>query len=278
MRFFDRLSNGWKLGLTSFNTIRENKSLLVFPVLSGAALLLVVLSFAAGFWALTGFDFESSIAIEGNETLSFITLFLFYLINFFIIVFFNVGLVHCARLIFEGKEATISDGISFSLSRIGAIISWAVLAATVGVILKTLEERLGWIGQIVIGIIGVVWAIATFFVVPVIAYEDVGPIEALKRSTAVMKEKWGEAIGANFSFGLFFLLGYIFIILIGIALFTVNPVLAVISIVLSALFLHTVVSAAKTVFLAAAYQHIHHQPTGNFDGNTLDSIFMPKKK
>lgn len=279
MRIFDRMRNGWKLGMTSLKIIQENKSLLLFPILSTAALIVVSLTFMGGIFAVLGIDFNSDFAVveSGGETLMYLFLFVFYLITYFVIVFFNVGLVHCARLIFDGEKPTISDGLNYSGSRLGAIFSWAVLAATVGVVLKVLEDRLGWIGQIVVGLIGIAWSIATFFVVPVIAYENVGPIEAVKRSGQLMRQQWGEAVGANFSFGAFYILGYLFIFLAAAALTTIHPALGIVVGLLSAFLLHTVVGAAKTVFIAATYNKMSNRPAGYFDNDTLDSIFIEKR-
>jgi len=279
MRFFDRLRKGWDLGITSLSIIRENMSLLLFPVLSSLALLLVTASFFGGFLIFAGIDLGGWINEGGdkNEMLLYLGLFAFYLVTYFIIVFFNVGLVHCARLVFEGREASINDGLQYAASRIDTVLSWALLAATVGVVLRIVEDRLGWVGQLIAGIVGVVWSVATFFVVPVIAYENVGPVEALKRSGRIMKEKWGEAIGANFSFGLFFILGYIVIISLGILLFQVHPLLGIIPGILSILLLHVVVAAARSVFIAATYNHLSNQPAGQFDEQgMLNELFVPK--
>ncbi len=280
MSFFDRMGNGWKLGMASFGIIRENPTLMLFPVLSGASLLFICLTFFGSIAAVFGFQMEAFFARfeTGGEWLAYVALFIFYLINFTIVVFFNVGLIHCTRLIMEGREAKVGDGIAYSISRIEAIVSWALLAATVGVVLKTLEERLGFIGQLIIGIVGIVWSIATFFVVPVVAYENVSPIEAVKRSATIMKEKWGEAIGANFSFGLFYILGIVAIVVISVLLFFVHPIVAVVAGVLSFLFLATAVSAAKTVFLAAIYRHVNGEPVEYYDSEVLDNVFAPKKK
>jgi len=280
MSFFDRLSNGWKLGMASFGVIRENPSLMLFPVLSGASLLFICLTFFGGIAAMFGFQLDAFFSRfeTGGEWLAYAALFIFYLVNFTVIVFFNVGLVHCTRLIMDGREAKVGDDIAYSISRLNAIVSWAILAATVGVILKTLEDRLGAIGQIIIGIVGIVWSVATFFVVPVIAYEDVTPIEAVKRSGRIVKEKWGEAIGANFSFGLFYFLGIIAIVAISVLLFFVHPIVAIVAGVLSFLFLATAVSAAKTVFLAAVYRHVNDEPVEFYDSEVLDNVFVPKKK
>ncbi|MCB9285898.1 MAG: hypothetical protein H6560_01170 [Lewinellaceae bacterium] len=280
MNFFGRLSNGWKLGMTSFGIIRETPSLMLFPVLSGVSLLFICATFLGGIAAFFGFEFESIFARlgGGGDWLAYVALFFFYLVNFTVVVFFNVGLIHCARLIMDGEQANVGDGIAYSLSRIEAIVSWALLAATVGVVLKTLEDRLGAIGKLLIGIVGIVWSVATFFVVPVVAYENLSPIQAVKRSAQIMKDKWGDAIGANFSFGLFYLLGILFIGIISVLLFFVHPVVAIAAGVLSFLFLITLVSAAKTVFLAAAYRHVNDEPVKYYDSEVLDNVFAPKKR
>ncbi len=154
------------------------------------------------------------------------------------VVFFNTALVHCTHLYFSGQKPTIGDGLRFSLTRIGAIFAWAVFAATVGLILKVIQDSLGTLGKIITGSSVSSGAIATFFVVPVIAYEDLGPIGAFKRSASLMREKWGESLSASFSFGLIqilafliilvpsFLLGYFVHPVAGIALFAVGTVFA----------------------------------------------------
>ena len=78
---------------------------------------------------------------------------------------FNIGLVHCARIYFQGGEPKFSDGIKFSATRIPVIFSWSILAATVGLIIKAIQENSGSIGAIVSGLIGMVWSVATFFFV-----------------------------------------------------------------------------------------------------------------
>ena len=277
MALFNRLSNGWKLGMTSLQIIRDNPKLLLFPAMSSAALLMVCLTFFGGAGLLWGFNIDQLAENALGETLAYIFLFAFYLVNYFVIVFFNVGLVYAARRIFNGEEVTLSEAINFSSSRLGAILQWAMLAATVGVILNMMQQRLGWVGKIVAGILGIVWSLATFFVVPVIAFEDLPSLEALKRSGQIIKEKWGESLGANFGFGVFFILGYLGIIASGFLLgYLVHPLLGVAAGILAALLLHTVVAAAKTVFRAAVYQHMNHEPHGDFRDEALDNIFIRK--
>jgi hypothetical protein len=282
MKFFERLSNGWRLGKTSLLTIRENPSLMVFPFISGISLILVTLSFFGSGYLAFGEEIlaiaDDKIAANSLDAILYVMVFLFYILNYFIIVFFNVGLVHCARMILDGHETTVREGIDYAATRVVSILSWAILAATVGMILKAIQENSGTFGQIISGIIGMVWGIATFFVVPIIAYEDVNPIEAVKRSGQIMKDKWGESIGANFSFGLFSFLGTILValpagFLIGAI---IHPVAGVVTGVMMFILIQMSVSAANMVFLAAAYQHVNDEPTGYFESDILDDVFVQK--
>lgn len=277
MSFFDRLSNGWKLSMMSFSVLQKNKQLIVFPILSGLALLVVVAVFLGGFMAVNGWDIEN-ISEWGTGT-NILLVFAGYLVNYFIIVFFNVALVHCARIYFSGEKPTVSQGLQHSLRRIGAIFQWAVLAAVVGTILKTIQEESGIVGKIITGIIGVVWSIVTFFVVPIIAYENVTPFGAVKRSAQLMRQKWGESLSATFSFGLVQLIGIIIVIIPCIILGSlISPIVGIALALLGAFVLVAIVSAAQNIFISAVYHNIEGQPVKDFDSETLDGIFMSKKK
>ncbi|MEL6656837.1 MAG: DUF6159 family protein, partial [Bacteroidota bacterium] len=279
MKFFDRLSNGWNLGIKSLEVIGSHPKLLLFPVLSGLAMIAVVLSFGGAFLGLAGFDPEAMEAIFGRmeqmgEVVFWAITFVFYLITYFVIVFFNVALVHNVRLIFAGEEPSIREGISFSAQRAPQILAWAAVAATVGLIIKAIEDRLG---SLVSGIIGFAWSMATYFVVPTLAAEDIGPIEALKRSSATIRERWGDAIGAGFSLGLFVLAGIAISIVTGFVFgYLIHPGLGVFLGFLTFMLTLVVNGAARNVFLTAAYEHTQGNTPDAFDAETLDGIFMPK--
>ncbi|MBL0279488.1 MAG: DUF6159 family protein [Chitinophagales bacterium] len=277
MGFLDRLSNGWKLSMSSFAVIKKHKQLLIFPVLSGASLLLLFASYLA--ILLLPNDGNFSAVIAERDIVTYIGLFVFYLINYFIVVFFNMGLIHCARIYFQGGVPKVSDGLNFSLSRVGDILAWSAMAATVGLIFRLLEENLGKIGQIIAAFAGVAWSITTFFVVPVLAYENLTPIAAFKRSAQIMKEKWGESLGSSFSFGIVQILG---ILLIGLPLFFLGSLIGLIpSIVLAGigvLFVIAVTSAGQTIFISAVYHRINDNDVQDFDGDLLDSAFIHKEK
>jgi len=282
MSIFDRLHNGWDLGLQSIDVIKNNKTLIFFPIISTISTLLIFMVISAGAFAAFGFDVERVMNTAGSmedspQIMGYVILFIYYLINFTIVTFFNVALVYCARDIFNGYEVDHREGIAFAISRIGNILSWAVLAATVGVILKIIEDRVGAFGAFVVAIIGAGWTIASFFVIPVLVNEDIGPVDAVKRSMSIVKEKWGESIGANFSFGIFYLLGALLIAFpIAYLFYSMSPIVGI-SIGLLIMFLISIViTAAQTVFLTAVYQHVNDRSVEYFQTGSLDNAFGPK--
>jgi hypothetical protein len=275
MAFSDRISNGWKLAMSSFKILKANQQLIIFPILSAISLVLVIGSFFTFLLADSGWDIDN--LGEFSRTEYYTVVFIFYVVNYFIVVFFNMALIHCTRLYLHGEEVTIGKGLSFSVSRIGAIFSWAMVAATVGLILKAIQENSGILGKIITGIIGVVWSIATFFVVPVIAYENVGPIDAVKRSTQMMKEKWGESLTAGFSFGLIHFLG---MLLICVPLFflgmMIHPIVGIAAAVAAFFVIMAIMDAAKTIFVSAVYHNIKGDVSEHFDQQLIDNLFMHK--
>src|SRR5436190_4961658 len=101
MSFFDRLSNGWKIAMNSFKILKEKKDLLIFPVLSGVSILVIIGSFSTAVLGSAGWDADN---IEFNNMGYYLLLFAFYVANYFVVVFFNMALVHCSRLYFRGEE------------------------------------------------------------------------------------------------------------------------------------------------------------------------------
>lgn len=279
MNLFSRLGQGWKLGIKSLEVIGQHPKLLLFPVLSGLAMVLILLSFGGAFLGLTGFDphlMEAFFQKMENlgEVVFFAIAFVFYLIAYFVVVFFNVALVHNARLVFAGKEPSIREGISFSAQRSHQILAWAALAATVGLILKIIEDKLG---SLVSGLLGFAWSLATYFVVPTLAAEDIGPIDALKRSSRVIREHWGESIGAGFSLGLFSFAGMVIAVLSGIVFsMAIHPGVGIPLGFLVFLLTLVVNGAARNIFLTATYEHAQGNTPDAFDAETLDGVFMHK--
>jgi hypothetical protein len=180
---FSSIGRSWELAKGSFRVLRSDKELLIFPFLSFIALVIVTLSFAYPFILVGGIT-----SAQNGETniASYVVAFIFYVVSYTVTFFFQTALVGAAMIRLDGGDPTVGDGLRIAFSRLPKIIVYAVIAATVGMILRWISERAGIIGQIIGGVLGFAWSIATFLVVPVLVVENVGPIEAIKRSTGYL--------------------------------------------------------------------------------------------
>ncbi len=246
------ISRSIELIKASFSVLKEEPSLLLFPVLSGAATVLLLVSFAVPLFA-------AGILVNGaipSGYVSYILLFLYYVLSYFIVIFFNTGLITCASRRLQGNDPTFADGIGNAVSHIGSIFVWAVIAATVGLILRLIAERQGLLGQIAVVIAGAAWSLATFFVVPVLIFEDAGPLEAIGRSWNLFKKTWGENVIGQAGIGLvFFGIGFIGFLLVFL-LAVMGAIGFLVAIILAALLVIVLAIPAASmhgVFVAALY-------------------------
>jgi hypothetical protein len=177
---FERLSRSWELVKASASVLRQDKELLLFPLISLGALTVVLAAFALPAIGLGALDRLSQGAGDRISAATYVVAFLFYFCQYFVIFFFNAALVGAAMMRMDGDNPTFGDGMRIATSKIGVIAGYAAIAATVGMVLRIIQERVGFIGRIIVGLLGVGWSIATYLVVPVLVARDVGPIEAVK--------------------------------------------------------------------------------------------------
>jgi hypothetical protein len=201
----NKIRRTWSLMSVCGRILSEHKGLVLFPLISGVCCLMLLASFAVPLfltdhWRPPGRDAETirQIAYYG-------VLFLFYVCNYFVVVFFNVGIVACATIRMTGGNPTLGDGFRAAISRLPVIFGWALLSATVGLILRIIEDRSEKVGRFVAGFLGAGWTVISFLVVPILVVENKNPFAALKESTVLLKKTWGEQIVGNFSFGAMFL-------------------------------------------------------------------------
>src|SRR5262245_13201687 len=203
---FDRLTRSFELAKASWNVLCQDKKLVLFPLLSGLGALLVFVSFVA---PVVGLQVAGKIDLDPNNNDGQLPVWFypvtsaFYFSTYFVIIFCNSALVSCAILRFNGDEPTLGDGFRAAGSRLPQIFAWALVSATVGVILKAVESMHEKVGEFISAILGTAWSVITFFVVPVLVVERVGPFQAVSRSIAILKKTWGEALIGNFGLGLF---------------------------------------------------------------------------
>ena len=283
------MSASWELGKQSLRVLQDDKRLVVFPLISAVACLLVLASFAVPL--LLTMDWQSIRNSRGSQQhvsvspAYYAVAFAFYFVNYTVIAFFNSALIGCVMRRFDGQEAGVQEGLRIAASRLPQILGWALVSATVGMVLRAISERAGLIGKIVIGLIGFVWTVATYFVVPVLVVEGLGPIEAVKRSAETIKKTWGESIVTNIGLGAMSFVGFLIATLplifggaLSIALDSPWPVAAggAATLVLW-IALALITSTLKMILIAALYRFAATgQVPAGFDGELLGKVFRKK--
>ena len=197
---FAKISRSWTLAGECWDVLKQDPALLIFPLLSSAAILLLLASFGLPVWALYH-NLPAALA-DGSTThttrlLSFVATYVFYVICYSIVMFFNTALIAVALRRLDGEPATVKEGLQAALDNLPAIVGYALIAATVGTILRAIEERVGIIGRIVTAIIGAAWTLATAMTLPVLVVENAGPVEAISRSLDLLRKNWGENLIGN---------------------------------------------------------------------------------
>jgi hypothetical protein len=281
-----KFSRSWQLVQQSFAILRSDKQLMLFPVISAVACLIVTAVIATG-GTLAILPAMASAAAAGehfnpNQSPVFLFgMFTLYVANYFVIVFFNVALVGVANSRLMGGTWTFRDGLELAWARKGTILQWALVAATVGMILRTLEERLGLIGRLIMRIIGIAWTLACYFVVPVLAFEDLTPIDAVKRSSKLFRDTWGEKVIGGFSLSLVSMLlmlpGVGFVIAATFLGGGKGLLFGLAIMILYFLMLSVFMSAVQGVFNAALYRYAcFKQVPPAFDHDLIASAWAPK--
>lgn len=274
-----KIGRGWQLAKMSLRIIRKDKEILVFPVLSGLITLLILGSFFAGVFFTVGL---SGLEDSSSSWVFYAFFIVFYFVAFFVSIFFNAAIIGCATIRMNGGDPTISDGLRIAGQNLGRILQWALFAATVGLIIRAIQERVGFIGKLIMGAIGVAWTIVTYFVVPVLIYEHVGPWPAVKRSASILKGTWGEALVGNLGLGAIFFLAIlpgIFILVLGIYGLVAWGIAAGIVILALAivyiLMIGIIASAAEAVLVAALYRYATTgQVSEEFQGFAFEKPFV----
>lgn len=290
---FERMSRSWALAKASAGVLRDDKELLILPVVSGVCLILVAAAFIAPAYftglldaaiqdADTGQNADQAMSVAG-----YVWLFAFYLVQYFVIIFFNTALVGAALMRLDGGNPTLGTAIGIATSRIGTIAGYAVISATIGVILRFIGERFGFIGRIVESLVGVGWAISTFLVVPVIVARDVGPVDAVKQSASLLRKSFGENIIGSGGIGLVFTLLVLAAGFAGAGLTfavfeaTGSPVVAALPAAATVLVVGGLIvfaSALGSVYSAAVYRYADGQSTPRgMDDALLAGAFHAKK-
>lgn len=269
-----RLSTSWTLVKSSWKVLRQDKELLWMPVLSGVASVLAILAVVG-----VGFVVTPATYTEGSfDAVGMVLAGLMYVLLAFVAVYFHAATVAAAWERLDGGDPTVGSALRAANRRIGKLFAWSLVVATVNVILQVIREQNG-VGRLVAGLVGGAWNLATYFVVPVLMFEDEGVGGGLKRSLRTFRERWGETlvghVGIGFAMGLltvgFVLVAGILTVLLASALGMPGAIAGIAVGVLGVVVLLLVSTVLSAVYKAALYRYAVRGDSGGsgFDEQTL---------
>ena len=272
---FDKFSRSWDLVKASASVLRSDKELMLFPVISGLVTLVVLATFLVPMFALR--IFADGIGLGGA-----VFGFLFYFVQYSVMIFFNCALVGAAMIRLDGGDPSLADGFNAAKARLPSILGYAAIAATVGVLLQGMKSRdNNFIVRLVGSGLGAAWTLASFLVVPVLVSRDIGPIDALKESVGLLKRTWGENAIGNVGIGAAFGLITFLFLLVGAGLtlvaYQASLALAVgvgVIFLLGVLLLGIYQAALSGVYSAALYRYaVSREAPAAFRGAMLEDAF-----
>jgi hypothetical protein len=286
---FESLSRSWKLVKASWEVLRADRELLLFPFLSMLGMIAVTIAFIIPlvFSGLLDAIASGGEVNQGQGIFGFIVLFLYYLVSYTVVIFSNTALIGAAMMRLNGENPTVADGFRIARERLGIIIEYAAISATVGMILNAIRNQDNLLTNILAGVLQFAWNVVTFLVIPVLVVEKVGAFDAIKRSGDLLKRTWGEQLVANTGIGLVFtLLSMGVLLVIGVPLFALASAtqsgvvvfLAIALIVLALVGLGLFGSALSGIFQAALYKYATEGSGGEyFDETLVENAFKPKR-
>jgi Family of unknown function (DUF6159) len=277
-----RFTNSWRLMLASWTILRSDRELIIIPLAAAGAAGVVSLVFVVPLWIA---GFFGRLSQEGLQFSTFVTVFLFYFLIALVINFCNAALISAAMTRLKGGTPTAAGGFQAAVDHMQPILLYAAFGATAGVLLQVIRERASFLSNYVTGLADAAWGAITFLAVPVLVVEQVGPVDAIARSTTILRKTWGEQMIGNSGLGLVtaaaaVLAGVIGVIVISIGSAIGGIVLAVFFgalVVLGVAAVITIGSALSIIYKTALYRFaVDGATTMYFDTGLLREAFVKR--
>jgi uncharacterized protein DUF6159 len=289
-----KIRRSWAMAKASWSVLKRYPGLMVLPVISASALVAALGLLMGGFIIEAGgfrqagelvrrfdhyWDTHSAMAIAALAAAGWVLT--------TISIYFNSALVFCVMRCFAGQRPSIRDGLTAAVARLPQIVGWAFVATVVGTVIAMvqdlLKERLGFLGSLVGGLFDIAWAAVTYFVLPVLVVEGAGPVTSVKRSSALLRRTWGEAVVNNVglaAFGMVAALPAMAMIVVGVALAIATGNGAIAAVLFAAALLYLVVMSVMLSTLGTILQTglYVYATTGQapFDEVLVREAFQPK--
>jgi hypothetical protein len=284
-----RMRFNWRLVGATFQVLRRNTDLLIFPIVGLLALGLVIALWLGSILVWADFQIDVVWAAPLWEKMAAVSL--FYLFSYFVVFSANTALIGTAMLLLEGKQPTLLDGWRIAYTHKSTIFTYALLMATVGLLLRLLSRWVGQVGRfavpmaqrvIIFAGLGLAWHVVPVLVIPVLIAEEIDPVAAIRRSSQLVTHTWGEGVVQNANLWLIFILPLVLILAAGAATIVwisrnvqevwMTATLYVVVMLITLIFL--IGSALTDIFSVVIYRYTRAMPIPDpFEPDMLSNAF-----
>jgi hypothetical protein len=291
-----KIGRSWAMAKASWGVLKRYPNLMILPLISAGALV-GALGVLFGALVIEAGSFQEAGKLvhrigdywDTHSVTGIIALVAVGWVLTTVSIYFNSALVFCVMRCFAGQRPSIRDGLTAALARLPQIVGWAFVATVVGTIIgmvqEMLKDRLGFLGSLVGGLFDIAWAAVTYFVLPVLVVEGLGPVTSVKRSSALLRATWGEAVVSNVglaAFGMLVMLPAMAVIVIAVALGVATGNVAMGAVLFAAALLYIVITSVILGTLGTILQTglYVYATTGQapFDEALVREAFRPKVK
>jgi len=269
-----RIGRSFQLVGQSYRILMQDKELMVLPLISGG---FIVAALAVLFGVSFGFGLDPS-RVDRHGVGTYVPLFVMYVVTYTIGIFFQAAVVAGATERMRGGDPTVRSALAAAASRIGPILMWAMVSATVGVLLRVIQDRFAFVGRIVASLLGAAWSLATFFVVPVLVLEDRSIPDSFRRSVSVFRATWGETVVGGTTLAAAAVVAWVTLVAITGLTAMALGVVALAVFAVGAVFLMVLFSALQGVYVASLYRFATDGAAPGLDPTLMGQAFVPKKR
>jgi len=276
--FFGNISNTIDMMKSCVNVLKKDKELVFFPIM--AAIFIIILLAVTSSMGLLELVQSDNTAQENPPI--FLLAVLIFGANF-IIVFFNSALISAALERLRGGDPNITSGLSHALKHVHHIFLWSIIVTIMALIFAAIRSsgrNRGMMGQMMTAIFASLlqagWAMMTFFVIPIIVSENISPLSAIKRSSSLFKQTWGNQVAANFGFGIFQILALLISAAIGWFFGLANATFGLVIGILFASVSVSIIYTLEGIYKAALYEFALGEKPLEFDTQDLRTAYRTK--
>lgn len=204
------LKRSWAVFFSCLRLFSLNKRLIFFPLFS---ILVEIFLFMLVFGAMLVIHFHAHLSqlwhLEESPPIRWIYiiyLLIYYCLFHFVSLLINCGLLNYQWHRFQGKPISIMYALGLSIRHSILIVEWMLVFSCINIFMAIFEKPGNWLGKLSVQYFGLSCWLSVSLIFPMIIFENLRPLSALRSSAHLIKKTWGERISRRIGFSFIYFL------------------------------------------------------------------------